>query len=366
MKVNFSLRAAALCCALAAVVFAASCQKKSDAPASGPANNQTGNQTNGQTTQQTNNQPSTFSVSGTTVTTAAIQRTVTLNGTVNSVLSVNVVPDVQGLIKEITVARGQFVKKGAELALVNASVAGNTFLSNSVKAPVSGQVAAILVEAGNNVTAQQAIIQLVDNSAIELKIAVSQQDAQYITKDTKGTLSFPSFAGGLADNAFDVSVYSISRAFSADSGTMRISVRLKESTQEIKSGMYASLTLVLEEQQNAVIIPEQSIVQRFVDDKPVDGVFVIENRQGSAASVSFRPLVFGIRGADGVEVVSGLAAGEALVTEGQRALTDGIAVSVFSIDGTRFVDGLNAAGGAAPKKSNAAAPQQSNAADSEE
>ena len=86
----------------------------------------------------------------------------------------------------------------------------------------------------------------------------------------------------------------------------------------LKPGFFAEVTLATEAHQGAVVVPEgavQASERGFV-------VYVVEGGRARQRTVQI-----GLRTGDGtVEVVSGLQAGEIVVTEGSDRLSDGIAV----------------------------------------
>jgi membrane fusion protein (multidrug efflux system) len=85
--------------------------------------------------------------------------------------------------------------------------------------------------------------------------------------------------------------------------------------------MFARVNLVLETRENALLVPEQALVPRGNDR------FVFRLLDGKAVQTKVE---IGLRRPGDVEIVKGLKAGEAIVTDGQLRLQDGSAVTVIA------------------------------------
>ena len=104
-----------------------------------------------------------------------------------------------------------------------------------------------------------------------------------------------------------------------DTGGRAISCRARLSNSDVKlrPGMFVRVRLILEARSNVLLVPEQSIVP---DMKSPYVYRVIDGKAQPA------PVVTGLRRAGMVEVVSGLAVGDEVVTAGQIKLRPGAAV----------------------------------------
>jgi membrane fusion protein (multidrug efflux system) len=83
--------------------------------------------------------------------------------------------------------------------------------------------------------------------------------------------------------------------------------------------MYASLTLITDEKMNALQVPTEAIVPEMNEKK----IWVARN--GRAELI---PVVTGARTASAIEVISGLAAGDTVLTTGLIQLRPNMAVRV--------------------------------------
>ena len=91
--------------------------------------------------------------------------------------------------------------------------------------------------------------------------------------------------------------------------------KIANATRKLKPGMFANLELTLRLKEQAVVIPESSIISS--GDRTI--VYVV----GADDTAQIRPVKLGIRLAGIVEVISGLQGGERVVAEGIQKVRPG-------------------------------------------
>jgi membrane fusion protein (multidrug efflux system) len=87
----------------------------------------------------------------------------------------------------------------------------------------------------------------------------------------------------------------------------------------LKPGMYATVSLVLSEHPDALIVPAQAVLK----DASGPFVYVVENKTAKRI-----PVQTGLAQGARMEVTSGLSGEEDLITTGQQFVRDGSPVSV--------------------------------------
>lgn len=200
---------------------------------------------------------------------------------------------------------------------------------SSVRAPRSGVVDTRTVETGQFVKAGDVLATLVDTRRLRLRFKVSESES---LKAKEGqAVAFR--VASLHDREFTARVYHVSGL--ADPATRQVEVLAwVEKPASLRPGFFAEVTLATGRHENAIAVPEgavQATERGFV-------VYVVE--EGKARS---RPVQIGLRTGDGsVEIVSGLSAGQTIVTEGSDRLSDGMAVEAVAPRG----NGAGAAAGA--------------------
>ena len=123
--------------------------------------------------------------------------------------------------------------------------------------------------------------------------------------------------------AFAGAIYAIEPGI--DEGTRTVLVRARVANRELKlrPGMFARVLLQLGARDKAIWVPEQAIVPRGQDS------FVFRVADGKAEMVRVK---VGIRRPGEVEIVSGLAAGDLVVTDGTLRIFPGAAVMLMADD----------------------------------
>jgi membrane fusion protein (multidrug efflux system) len=115
-------------------------------------------------------------------------------------------------------------------------------------------------------------------------------------------------------------VYAIEPAIDEATRTVLVRARVANRDVKLRPGMFARVRAQLAVRENAVWIPEQAIVPRGQDS------FVFRVVDGKAEMVKVRT---GVRKVGEVEIVSGVAAGDQVVTEGTQRIGPGSAVTVM-------------------------------------
>ncbi|MBV6623174.1 MAG: efflux transporter periplasmic adaptor subunit [Rivularia sp. (in: Bacteria)] len=118
-------------------------------------------------------------------------------------------------------------------------------------------------------------------------------------------------------------VFAVNPAISPGGRAIEARIRLNPSnTRNVRHGERVLTWIAVEEEPNAIVIPLNTVVYR--DQVPY--VFIV-NREGV---VEKRKVGLGIRGITQQQIISGVEAGESVVTQGQNRLVDGAPVRVVS------------------------------------
>ncbi|MBI1987507.1 MAG: efflux RND transporter periplasmic adaptor subunit [Nitrospinae bacterium] len=100
---------------------------------------------------------------------------------------------------------------------------------------------------------------------------------------------------------------------------LRVEARFANPQGKLKPGMFADIFIILDENRDAVFIPEEAVINQGREAL----VYVVEGEQARRRGIS---LGMGLDGE--VEIVSGLKQGERVVTEGNHRLADGARIKV--------------------------------------
>jgi len=183
-----------------------------------------------------------------------------------------------------------------------------------VRAPFDGVIGFRYVSEGTYVTPQVKIAHLFDQSILKLEFAINEK---YVSENLMGKkISFET--EGYRDEFF-ATVYAVDYRIDQTTRTIGLRARYDNRTGKLVPGMYASLTLITDEKMNALQVPTEAIVPEMNEKK----IWVARN--GRAELI---PVVTGARTASAIEVISGLAAGDTVLTTGLIQLRPNMAVRV--------------------------------------
>lgn len=192
-------------------------------------------------------------------------------------------------------------------------IAVQNLARSEVKPLHAGVIDKRLVDTGQFVRAGTVIASLVDTGRLRLRFKIS--DAESLRARPGQAVAFR--VGSFGDRDFSGEIYHVGQV--ADPTNRQVEVLAwVRNPGVLKPGFFAEVTLPSESRKTALVVPEtavQASERGFI-------AFVVE--EGKAR---LRPVQIGLRtGGGGVEILSGLKAGETVIYEGSDRLTDGMAV----------------------------------------
>ena len=125
------------------------------------------------------------------------------------------------------------------------------------------------------------------------------------------------------DQPFEGTIYAIEPGVDEETRTVLLRARLPNKGNKLRPGLFARVALILEQRENALVVPEQAIVP--IGQK----TFVYRVVDGKAAMT---PVKLGLRRPGQVEIVEGVDAGDEVVTDGQLKIRDGAAVKTLPLE----------------------------------
>ena len=304
--------------------------------------------------------------------TGSISSYLLFSSTVESERAVDIFPDASGLVEEVRVEEGQFVKAGEVLvrlqdkdAKLSAADAEARFrkmesdfqrtmemhnrqlISNQdfetkrfefkqaeigwekaklaldqtgVRSPISGVVADRMVKLGDRVGPSVKLCSVVDMDALIVKVFVPGREVQHTAVGQPAILTSDFLPGA----KFAGRIKRISPVVDPTSGTFKVTVGVSGGDGKLKPGMLVNAHLVTDTHEDAVLVPKRAVV--YDDGLPY--VFVV--RDTVAVRVALK-----IAFSDGerMEVESGLARGDSIVVVGEGGLKDKTRICVISGDG---------------------------------
>ena len=180
-----------------------------------------------------------------------------------------------------------------------------------IAAPFAGIVGARVVSPGQVISRNTTLTWLVDVDPVKVEIPVPERFLGQLRIGQALELTVAAFPG----ESFKGQIYFIAPQLDPATRTAQIKARIANPAHRLKPGMFANLDLTLRLKEQAVVIPESSILSS--GDRTI--VYVV----AADDTAQIRPVKLGIRLAGTVEILSGLQAGERVVAEGIQKVRPG-------------------------------------------
>jgi RND family efflux transporter MFP subunit len=212
----------------------------------------------------------------------------------------------QAAVAQLDLARAQNTQSQARLDELKIN------LSNTVvTSPVNGFVGSRSLDPGAWVTPNSAFISVVDISTVRIVSNVVERDLRRISEGLPAEVEVDAYPG----EKFQGSVAHVAPVLDPNTRTAQIEVEIRNADGRLKPGMYARVHFTVDQRDKALVVPATALVA--VGGR--QGVFL--PAEGDVAE--FRPIVPGLSTQELVEISSGLAEGEQIVTTGAAALREG-------------------------------------------
>ena len=190
-----------------------------------------------------------------------------------------------------------------------------------VKAPFAGLIAQRFVSVGEFVQPGTRLFELVALDPIEVEFRVAEVDSSRVHAGQVVDVRVAPFP----DEVFQATVTLVSPMIDPASRTLRVKAALANREGKLRPGLFARADLGVSHREAVLMIPEESVLQRS------DGQVVF---RVAGDRVERRVIHTGVYKDGRVEVLSGLEAGDKVVTRGHTALVDGVVVAVRNADGS--------------------------------
>jgi membrane fusion protein, multidrug efflux system len=303
-----------------------------------------------------------------TVAPETVRDTVNLVGQLESEASVELRPELDGVVESIEFVEGESVKKGdvlislrdaeqraqlreakAHVKLAEEMFRRVSFLAKSevsaqaeldkasaelevaraeadlrevelertkIRAPFDGVVGARMVSPGERVRRSTKLVRVDAVDRLQLVFAVPEIGVPYVRKGMPVKISVKPFP----EIRFDGEVFFVSPTLDASTRRLTLKAWVPNPGRKLQPGLFANLEVELAERPNAIVVPDSAIL---IDQT---GSFVW--RIGADGKAARAPVEIGLRKAARVEVASGLEPGDRIVSAGTQKVTEGAAVVI--------------------------------------
>lgn len=239
-----------------------------------------------------------------------VSRSIQLFGTLQGEEQVLVYSKITGRVTKITKPEGSTVSADEPIGYVVQDIPGMDYQPGPVRSPINGVVGKIYVETGQTVAPSVPFAAVARFSErLKMKAAVSDADLPFVKSGAKVSVSFSNYP----DTVFAGTVTRVSPMLDPLSRSATVEIIIPNRARKLVPGIAGMARIVVEEKKDVVRVP---FAARFVTGESRVAVVVDSITQ-------FRAVTFGLQGDEWVEVVSGLQAGEKVVTLGKEGLKEG-------------------------------------------
>ncbi|HEX6216170.1 MAG TPA: efflux RND transporter periplasmic adaptor subunit [Vicinamibacterales bacterium] len=206
-------------------------------------------------------------------------------------------------VAQLDLSKAQLSQNDARLQELRINLQNTT-----VSSPVDGFVGRRNVDPGAMVNTNTAIASVVDISRLKLIVNVVEKDLRMVTAGDVGIVEVDAYPG----EKFNGRIARVAPVLDPATRTASIEIEIPNGDARLKPGMYARITLTVEERKNTLVAPKNAVI----DFENKRGVWMpSEDRRAQ-----FVPVTLGIEGPEQIEILAGLKEGDRFVTTGAAAV----------------------------------------------
>ena len=203
----------------------------------------------------------------------------------------------------------------AERAFLNKELAKISLNKSLINSPLKGTVKTRFVKVGEFVRKGDRLAEILEVDRILVKVNIPEQEILQIKIGQKVDITLYI----LGNKIFEGQVKKIGLEADASNRTFPVQIEVDNRKRELRPGMLARVTFTQRVDQDQVVIPRHTIMER--DTGRI--VYVVDNGKAFQREVSI-----GISQREKVQILMGLSKGEQLVVEGHTKLTDGEEINI--------------------------------------
>ncbi len=216
----------------------------------------------------------------------------------------------------------EMAQANAEAARAQYELAKLQHENTAITAPVSGMIAKIIAEEGSMVGPETPILLIVQDDPMHVEVPMPEK---YYGKlvDNGGAIEARIHPVAYPESAPYVGeVTNIAKVLDPESRTFTLKLSVENLDNKLRPGMYVNVEIVLERSENAITVPESSLV--FRNDNQV--VFVVDGDVKLQAKM--KQVQVGLR-RDGIaEIYNGISSEDTIIIKGNAFLEEGQLVEI--------------------------------------
>lgn len=210
---------------------------------------------------------------------------------------------------EYDVAANEMSVQQASVDLIKAQIE-----KTELRAPFDGMIGLRYVSEGSYLTSSTRIATLQDVDPIKIEFSIPERHASRAGLGDAIFFTVEGYTG-----SYRGEIYAFEPLIQQDTRSLRLRARSPNLGTRLLPGSFANVELVFEEIEDALTVPSVALIPELGGTK----VFLFQ-----AGSASPRQVVTGIRMASDVQILSGLAPGDTVITSGIQQIFPGMPVQL--------------------------------------
>lgn len=179
------------------------------------------------------------------------------SGSIKALEEAVIYPRINGKLQRNLLREGDYVRKDQTISLIDRDEVGAKYEPVVVPSTLTGVVAKIYRDPGENVTTQTPIASVVNQSVLRIKVDVPERYVGEIYKGQLASLSVDAYP----DQQFEAKLDVISPVVDSLSRSVAVEFRAANSKNLLKSGMFARVDISLKEVKNVLSVSKKSIYE---------------------------------------------------------------------------------------------------------
>lgn len=229
----------------------------------------------------------------------------------------------QTLVKAGAISQSEYDVQNADYGSLTAQEqAAETKLSyTDIIAPITGEVIdrIKLINFGELVQPGEVLLTLADLRRVRVQVNVAEPDAPKIRIGTPVVVHFPDLSPSYHD--INARVTAIFPQMDPITRTTKVEILVSNPSGLIRPDMYNTVDFILERADKTIVLARRAVI-------PINGQPTVFTTDGVAATA--QPVKTGIVAPDRIQILSGVKAGQMVIVDGNRTLTDGQQINIVS------------------------------------
>ncbi|MDZ4702264.1 MAG: efflux RND transporter periplasmic adaptor subunit [Rhodothermales bacterium] len=185
-----------------------------------------------------------------------------------------------------------------------------------ITAPIAGIIAQRFIKIGHSLRVGDPAFHISDFDPLLAVMHAPERELGKLRVGQEARLGVDAMSGSV----FTGSIKRISPIVDPATGTFKVTIEVRDASRQLKPGMFGRIQIVYDTRDNALLVPKEAVI---VEDE-VASVYVVRNSEAFRLDIER-----GYGDTQHYEILAGLAEGDTVITAGQSSLRDSSKVEVI-------------------------------------